>query len=162
MLYNIIIILLIIGVIFLMSNSDKLGKKYNKHSVKLIFLLLIIYMVVNKIYHGVVVLLIIFAVYYHKEIRKKINIPKINLKFLKDNVERFVSSNIENKQEDIKENDESEDPKEEHSGDIFNEIDKLEEVAAKSDKIATEPFKDMVSDLRKTFNTIYSKLGEQK
>ena len=154
MLYNIIIILLIIGVVFLMTKSDKLGKKYNKHSGKLIFFLLVLYMLVNKIYHGVAVLAIIFLLYYHKEIRKRLNIQKIDMKFLKDNVERFVNP----------ESSDNEQPKEEQEegGDIFNEIDKLEEVAANSDKIATEPFKDMVSDLRKSFDAIYNKLGEQK
>ena len=91
MLYNIIIILLIIGVVFLMTKSDKLGKKYNKHSGKLIFFLLVLYMLVNKIYHGVAVLAVIFVLYYHKEIRKKLNIQKIDMKLLKDNVERFVN-----------------------------------------------------------------------
>ena len=156
MLYNIIIILLIIGVVFLMTKSDKLGKKYNKHSGKLIFFLLVLYMLVNKIYHGVAVLAVIFVLYYHKEIRKKLNIQKIDMKFLKDNVERFVNpDSIESEKPE-------EEKKEEEGGDIFNEIDKLEEVAANSDKIATEPFKDMVSDLRKSFDAIYNKLGEQK
>lgn len=152
MLYNIIIILLIIGVVFLMTKSDKLGKKYNKHSGKLIFFLLVLYMLVNKIYHGVAVLAVIFVLYYHKEIRKKLNIQKIDMKFLKNNVERFVNP----------ESSESEEPKKEEGGDIFNEIDKLEEVATNSDEIEKEPFKDMVSDLRKSFDAIYNKLGEQK
>jgi predicted membrane protein len=158
MLYNIIIILLIIGVVFLMTKSDKLGKKYNKHSGKLIFFLLVLYMLVNKIYHGVAVLAVIFLLYYHKEIRKRLNIQKIDMKFLKDNVERFVNPELSDNEEPKEE----EEKKQEEGGDIFNEIDKLEEVATNSDKIATEPFKDMVSDLRKSFDAIYNKLGEQK
>lgn len=156
MLYNIIIVLLIIAVIYLMSNGEKLGNKYNKHSVKIIFGLLILYMIVNKIYHGVAVLLIVFVVYYHKEIRTKLNLKKLNLQFFRDNIEKYI-----NKSEEKTEEEEGE-KEEENIGDIFNEIDKLEEVASKKDNVETEPFKDMVTNLRETFDSIYAKLGEQK
>ena len=162
MLYNIIIVLLIIGVIYLMSNGEKLENKYNKHSVKIIFGLLILYMIVNKIYHGVAVLLIVFVVYYHKEIRKKLNIKKLNLQFFRDNIEKYINKSEEKNNEKTEEKTEEEKKEEENIGDIFNEIDKLEEVASKSNDVATEPFKDMVTNLRETFNSIYTKLGEQK
>ena len=155
MLYNIIIVLLIIGVIYLMSNGEKLGNKYNKHSVKIIFGLLILYMIVNKIYHGVAVLLIVFVVYYHKEIRTKLNIKKLNLQFFRDNIEKYINKSEEKTEEEGEK-------EEENVGDIFNEIDKLEEVASKNDNVEKEPFKDMVTNLRETFDSIYAKLGEQK
>lgn len=155
MLYNIIIVLLIIAVIYLMSNGEKLGNKYNKHSVKIIFGLLILYMIVNKIYHGVAVLLIIFVIYYHKEIRTKLNIKKLNLQFFRDNIEKYINKSEEKTEEEGEK-------EEENVGDIFNEIDKLEEVASKNDNVEKEPFKDMVTNLRETFDSIYAKLGEQK
>lgn len=155
MLYNIIIVLLIIAVIYLMSNGEKLGNKYNKHSVKIIFGLLILYMIVNKIYHGVAVLLIVFVVYYHKEIRTKLNLKKLNLQFFRDNIEKYINKSEEKTEEEGEK-------EEENVGDIFNEIDKLEEVASKNDNVEKEPFKDMVTNLRETFDSIYAKLGEQK
>ena len=157
MLYNIIIVLFIIAVIYLMSNSEKLGNKYNNHSIKIIFGLLILYMIVNKIYYGIVILLIVFVVFYHKEIRKKLNIKKLNLQFFRDNIEKYI-----NKEKTEEEKTEEEEKKEENMGDIFNEIDKLEEAASKKNNVDTKPFKDMVTNLRETFDSIYAKLGEQK
>ena len=155
MLYNIIIILLIIAVIYLMSNSEKLGNKYNKHSIKIIFGLLILYMIVNKIFHGVAVLFIVFVIYYHKEIRKKLNIKTLNLQFFRDNIEKYINKSEEEEKKKKKK-------EEENVGDIFNEIDKLEEMASKKNNVEKEPFKDMVTNLRETFDSIYSKLGERK
>ena len=58
--YNIILILALIGVIFFITNNEKMNKKLNKHSVKLIFALLLVYMLVNKLYHGLIIIIIVF------------------------------------------------------------------------------------------------------
>jgi len=140
--YNIIIIVGVIAVIFLLLNSEKLSKKYNRHSVKLIFLLLFVYFIVNRIYYGIIIMALV-CVYYYKD--------KINLNFIKNKIEGFTQQ-IE-QTEELQEEESNEEQK-----DLFSNLDKLEKFSKKGGK-ATQPFKEMVSDLRKTFNSIYKEMN---
>lgn len=144
--YNIIIIIGVIAVIFLLLNSEKLSKTYNKHSVKLIFLLLFVYFIVNKIYYGIAVMALV-CVYYYKDM--------INLNFIKNKIEGFTHLKSEDTQQI--EHAEEEESKEEQK-DLFSNLDKLEKFSKKGGK-PTQPFKEMVSDLRKTFNSIYKEMN---
>ena len=143
--YNIIIIVGVIAVIFLLLNSEKLSKKYNRHSVKLIFLLLFVYFIVNRIYYGIAVMALV-CVYYYKD--------KINLNFIKNKIEGFTHLKSENTQQI----EHAEEESKEEQKDLFSNLDKLEKFSKKGGK-PTQPFKEMVSDLRKTFNSIYKEMN---
>lgn len=176
--YNIILILSLIGIIFFMTNNEDLSKKLNKHSVKLIFALLLIYMLVNKLYHGVVIIIIVFLIYHNKEVIKfvkgkginldlnnlslekltnKLQLPKLT-NGLNKSLEGFKNNNKNNSTEEYPK-DEDENDKSNGDDDIFTQIDKLETLANRNENIKKEPFKDMVSELRKTFDTIYKQVN---
>ena len=176
--YNIILILSLIGIIFFMTNNEDLSKKLNKHSVKLIFALLLIYMLVNKLYHGVVIIIIVFLIYHNKEVVKfvkgksigfdlnnlslekltnKLQLPKLT-NGLNKSLESFKNDSDNNSTEKYPK-DEDENEKSNEDDDIFTQIDKLETLANRNENIKKEPFKDMVSELRKTFDTIYKQVN---
>lgn len=178
--YNIILILSLIGIIFFMTNNEDLSKKLNKHSVKLIFALLLIYMLVNKLYHGVVIIIIVFLIYHNKEVVKfvkgkginldlnnlslekltnKLQLSKLNLtNGLNKSLESFKNDDENNSTEEFPK-DEDENEKSNEDDDIFTQIDKLETLANRNENIKKEPFKDMVTELRKTFDTIYKQVN---
>lgn len=56
-----------------------MNKKLNKHSVKLIFALLLVYMLVNKLYHGLIIIIIVFLIYYNKKIIQYVKKKDLNL-----------------------------------------------------------------------------------
>lgn len=176
--YNIILILSLIGIIFFMTNNEDLSKKLNKHSVKLIFALLLIYMLVNKLYHGVVIIIIVFLIYHNKEVVKfvkgkgfnldlnnlslekltnKLQFPKLT-NGLNKSLESFKNDD-DNKSIEEFPKDEDENEKSNEDDDIFTQIDKLETLANRNENIKKEPFKDMVTELRKTFDTIYKQVN---
>jgi Ca2+/Na+ antiporter len=178
--YNIILILTLIGIIFFMTNNEDFSKKLNKHSVKLIFVLLLIYMLVNKLYHGVVIIIIVFLIYYNKEVIKFVkgkginidlnnfSLEKLTNKFQlsKLNITNNLNKSLESFENDDKSKlseefpkDEEENKKSNEDDDIFTQIDKLETLANKNENIKKEPFKNMVTELRKTFNTIYKQVN---
>ena len=161
--YNIILILSLIGIIFFMTNNEKLSKKLNKHSIKLIFLLLLVYMIVNKLYHGVIVIIIVFLIYYNKQVVEYVKESgiKLDLNNLINNLQLDKLKNkLQGKMESFaneEESDENEDEKKDD--DIFTQIDKLETLANRNGNVKKAPFKDMVSELRKTFDTIYKQVN---
>lgn len=166
--YNIILILALIGVIFFITNNEKMNKKLNKHSVKLIFALLLVYMLVNKLYHGLIIIIIIFLIYYNKKIIGYIKKRGFKFDFdfnkLRNKFESFVNKNGNEEdtsddfgQSDLEQSDANENKKEE--SDIFMELDKLETLANKNNNIKREPFKNMVSELRKTFDNLYKQVN---
>ena len=63
----------------------------------------------------------------------------------------------ETKQSDTGQSDANDNKKEE--SDIFMELDKLETLANKNNNIKREPFKNMVSELRKTFDNLYKQVN---
>lgn len=173
--YNIILILALIGVIFFITNNEKMNKKLNKHSVKLIFALLLVYMLVNKLYHGLIIIVIVFLIYYNKKIIQYVKKKGFKFDFdfnkLRNKFESFV--NKDGNEEDSSDNSQSDleksvteqvdapseiDNKKEES-DIFTELDKLETLANKNSNIKREPFKNMVSELRKTFDNLYKQVN---
>lgn len=166
--YNIILILALIGVIFFITNNEKMNKKLNKYSVKLIFALLLVYMLVNKLYHGLIIIIIIFLIYYNKKIIGYIKKGGFKFDFdfnkLRNKFESFVNKNgneedtsDDSGQSDLEQSDANENKKEE--SDIFMELDKLETLANKNNNIKREPFKNMVSELRKTFDNLYKQVN---
>ena len=175
--YNIILILALIGVIFFITNNEKMNKKLNKHSVKLIFALLLVYMLVNKLYHGLIIIVIVFLIYYNKKIIQYVKKKGFKFDFdfnkLRNKFESFVNkdgneedasddsgqSDLEQSdaQNDTEQSDANENKKEE--SDIFMELDKLETLANKNNNIKREPFKNMVSELRKTFDNLYKQVN---
>lgn len=171
--YNIILILALIGVIFFITNNEKMNKKLNKHSVKLIFALLLVYMFVNKLYHGLIIIIIVFLIYYNKKIIQYVKKRGFKFDFdfnkLRNKFESFVNKNgneedslddsgqSDLEQSDTEQSDANENKKEE--SDIFMELDKLETLANKNNNIKREPFKNMVSELRKTFDNLYKQVN---
>lgn len=161
--YNIILILALIGVIFFITNNEKMNKKLNKHSVKLIFALLLVYMFVNKLYHGLIIIIIVFLIYYNKKIIQYVKKRGFKFDFdfnkLRNKFESFVNKNgnEEDSLDDSGQSDANENKKEE--SDIFMELDKLETLANKNNNIKREPFKNMVSELRKTFDNLYKQVN---
>ncbi len=128
----------------------------------IIFLLLIIYMIINKIYYCIIFLLIIFIIYYQNEIKKILNLNNFNISFVKNNIEKFINIIPEeetNEPNEPNEPNESNESNYEKYTDMFNDIDKLEDIA-RNNKTVITPFKNMVSELRNKFNIIYNKLNE--
>lgn len=166
--YNIILILALIGVIFFITNNEKMNKKLNKHSVQLIFALLLVYMLVNKLYHGLIIIIIVFLIYYNKKIIEYVKKRGFKFDFdfnkLRNKFESFVNKddNEEDSSNDLEKSDtgqsDTNDNKKEES-DIFMELDKLETLANKNSNIKREPFKNMVSELRKTFDNLYKQVN---
>jgi len=175
--YNIILILALIGVIFFITNNEKMNEKLNKHSVKLIFALLLVYMLINKLYHGLFIIVIVFLIYYNKKIIEYVKRKGFKFDFdfnkLRNKFESFVNKNENesdgsqsdlepsdiqsDQQSDIGQSDANENKKE--KSDIFMELDKLETLANKNSNIKREPFKNMVSELRKTFDNLYKQVN---
>ena len=135
-----------------MSYNNNLEHKFN---IKFIFLLLIIYMIINKIYYGIIFLLIIFIIYYQVEIKKILNINNFNISFIKNNIEKFINKYETQETPEIEE---TLDTNKTYT-DMFNDIDKLENIA-RNNKTVITPFKNMVSELRNKFNIVYNKLNE--
>lgn len=166
--YNIILILALIGVIFFITNNEKMNKKLNKHSVKLIFALLLVYMLVNKLYHGFIIIVIVFLIYYNKKIIQYIKKKGFKFDFdfnkLRNKFESFVNKegndddDSSNGLEQSYEQSGTDENKKEES-DIFVELDKLETLANKNNNIKREPFKNMVYELRKTFDNLYKQVN---
>jgi len=166
--YNIILILALIGVIFFITNNEKMNKKLNKHSVKLIFALLLVYMLVNKLYHGFIIIVIVFLIYYNKKIIQYIKKKGFKFDFdfnkLRNKFESFVNKKGNNDddssnglEQSYEQSGTDENKKEE--SDIFVELDKLETLANKNNNIKREPFKNMVYELRKTFDNLYKQVN---
>ena len=77
---------------------------------------------------------------------------------LNSSLESFKNGDENNSTEEFPK-DEDENDKSNEDDDIFTQIDKLETLANRNENIKKEPFKDMVTELRKTFDTIYKQVN---
>lgn len=150
--YNVIILVAVIGLIIILQNKKLLEKIDFKQNKDLIVLTLIaIYVLINRTLLSLIIGLVLIIVFYHKTILKYIKNKHLLL-------EKFESITKMNNIPDI-----TPKPDKNNEIDIFADLEKFKKMSnrllPKDDQKKTQPFKKKVREIKELFKQLKNEIN---
>lgn len=168
--YNILLLVCIIVIVFIMQNKNLLEKINFKEKKNIIVLgLILVYVLINRTKISLIIALLLIILFYHKPIirflkdKDNIETKLNNLKtMVTEKFNDYINENFSNNEQlaEIQKNEEKkiaeEVEKKKIKFDIFEDLDKMKDLSNKinesDEKI--QPFKEKIKELRSMFEKI--------